>query len=350
MDMSKHIVIALLIIVMSLNVKSQDIHFSQYEQIPLLLNPAMTGVYKGDLRAFMNYKEQWSSFQDGKYETFLGSVEMKVLREGRKGGFISEGDFLAAGLVLYSDKTAYNALKNTKVSLSIASNKILSARHSLTAGLQAGYSQKRYDESKLTWDKQYSNGQFDPTLGTGENSVENSNYVDVSAGMLWRYRVAPAIVLNFGVAGFHLNKPKNSILIDQSTDLNQKIIVHAKTWIRFKKGTGFSIMPNVLFAKQGSQVETSAGSYLRYQLKSKSSSAAINREAILVGLNVRLKDAAVVTVLYEYHDYQLGLSYDVNVFSDLKTVSKGLGGFELSLRFIGSELFGGKTARIGPML
>lgn len=349
MKTGKIISLAILVLALSSDVRSQDLHFSQYEQIPLLLNPALTGIYKGDVRAFMNYKEQWSSIENGKYETFLGSLDMKVLKEKKKGGFISEGDFLAAGLVLYSDKTAYNALKKTKISLSLSSNKIISSRHSLTAGLQTGYTQKKYDDSQLTWNNQFNGYNFDPNLESGESSEASSTYMDVSAGLLWRYRVAPGMVLNLGVAGFHLNKPQNSISIDNSDDLSRKLIVHAKTWVKLKKNPQISIMPNLLFARQGTQMETSAGSYVRYQLKNKIASSAINNEAILVGVNYRLKDAAVVTVLYEYHEYQLGLSYDINT-SELNEVSKGLGGFELSLRYIGADLFGRKTEQIGPML
>jgi len=39
----------------------QDIHFSQNDVTPLLNNPAMTGIFMGNHRVVLNYKEQWKS-------------------------------------------------------------------------------------------------------------------------------------------------------------------------------------------------------------------------------------------------------------------------------------------------
>ncbi|MFH1322164.1 MAG: type IX secretion system membrane protein PorP/SprF [Bacteroidota bacterium] len=38
---------------------SQDIHFSQFYQTPLIINPALTGSFNGQVRVLMNYKDQW---------------------------------------------------------------------------------------------------------------------------------------------------------------------------------------------------------------------------------------------------------------------------------------------------
>ena len=45
-------------------------------------------------------------------------------------------------------------------------------------------------------------------------------------------------------------------------------------------------------------------------------------------------DAVIPYIAGEYKDFRLGLSYDVNV-SSLSEVSKGKGGFEVSLIYIG---------------
>lgn len=53
----------LLVIVMiyAENLHSQDIHFSQFYNIPMLVNPATTGSFDGDWQASAGYRNQWKS-------------------------------------------------------------------------------------------------------------------------------------------------------------------------------------------------------------------------------------------------------------------------------------------------
>ncbi len=39
----------------------QDIHFSQFFETPLLRNPALAGIFTGDLRVQALYRTQWNS-------------------------------------------------------------------------------------------------------------------------------------------------------------------------------------------------------------------------------------------------------------------------------------------------
>ena len=51
--------IVALMLVTNASLFSQDIHFSQYNETPQLINPAATGLYNGYVRAIINYKNQW---------------------------------------------------------------------------------------------------------------------------------------------------------------------------------------------------------------------------------------------------------------------------------------------------
>jgi len=44
---------------LSTNGFSQDIHFAQSSQTPLLINPGATGVYDGWERVIINHRNQW---------------------------------------------------------------------------------------------------------------------------------------------------------------------------------------------------------------------------------------------------------------------------------------------------
>src|SRR5690348_12595866 len=61
-----HLLIGLLCI--QCLVKAQDIHFSQFFETPLLRNPALAGIFTGDYRVQMVYRDQWRTVTNG-YKT-----------------------------------------------------------------------------------------------------------------------------------------------------------------------------------------------------------------------------------------------------------------------------------------
>lgn len=54
---------------------AQDIHFSQYNEVPSLMNPALIGS-QYVMRASIIYKDQWGSVT-APYRTYGASYEMK---------------------------------------------------------------------------------------------------------------------------------------------------------------------------------------------------------------------------------------------------------------------------------
>jgi len=57
-----------------------------------------------------------------------------------------------------------------------------------------------------------------------------------------------------------------------------------------------------------------------------------------------LQDAAIAVIKFEYANYAIGFSYDINM-SQLKTVTNTRGGFEISLRFISPGAFGRSSSK-----
>src|SRR5438552_17653677 len=55
---------------------AQDIGFSQFYEQPLLRNPALAGIFSGDIRLSASYRNQWQSVTVP-YRTFGLSSEMK---------------------------------------------------------------------------------------------------------------------------------------------------------------------------------------------------------------------------------------------------------------------------------
>ena len=60
----------------------QDIHFSQFFQAPLKVNPGLTGVFNGDQRAFFHYRDQWKGFAP--YKTYSLSLDAGLMKKKLK--------------------------------------------------------------------------------------------------------------------------------------------------------------------------------------------------------------------------------------------------------------------------
>jgi hypothetical protein len=142
---------------------------------------------------------------------------------------------------------------------------------------------------------------------------------------------------NIGISVFHFSQPKYSFK-GSNEKLYMKFVLHGDVLlsIPFSK-LGF--VPGFMLYKQGPATEIYAGSLIRYKLTQKSKYMRDkSSSAISVGGYYRAKDAGVVSLLIEYSNYAVGMSYDINT-SGLKTVSTGRGGFELTLRYVAANPF-----------
>ena len=55
-------IILVAVIFTSLTINAQDIHFSQYDASPIVLNPSLTGMYKDvNYKATNQYRSQWDA-------------------------------------------------------------------------------------------------------------------------------------------------------------------------------------------------------------------------------------------------------------------------------------------------
>ena len=61
----------------SLNSIAQDVHFSQFQNTPLLQNASFAGKVDGDFRAIVNYRSQWANVTSNPYQSFGANIDMR---------------------------------------------------------------------------------------------------------------------------------------------------------------------------------------------------------------------------------------------------------------------------------
>ena len=156
-------------------VGAQDIHFSQFYEAQLYQNPALAGLYKGDVHIQALFRSQWTSISSP-FETGYLSGEYK-LPVGR------QNDYITLGAQLMYDQAGTAALTTTLVEPAISYQKSLNADREmyLSVGFMGGLTQRRIDRSKITTDNQYDNpGGYD---GEDLCSGTSVSYPDGSAGI-----------------------------------------------------------------------------------------------------------------------------------------------------------------------
>ena len=326
---------------------AQDMHFSQFYETSSLINPAITGV-ESHLRATLQHKEQWRSITVP-FRTFAASFEMKINRKHSENGSGSrernKGLFsnLAWGLSLFSDKAGDANFGLTQANLSLSSHVPMNENNSIALGLQASIAQRSIDYSKLIWPDQYTGTGYDQNINPGEN-VSSSNFIygDFGAGLLWTYgkgemymTANDEIKANAGIAVYHINRPRESLITNNTEVLNLRYVIHGGASVGIKN-TSLSIAPNFMLNFQGPSQEIVLGLLFKHRLREDSKyTGKIKSAVVSMGGYYRNRDAIIPAVLIEIERYAVGVSYDLNV-SSLRAASSYRGGIELMVRFTGA--------------
>jgi type IX secretion system PorP/SprF family membrane protein len=330
---------------------AQDLHFSQYLEAPMMLNPALTSAYHA-FRGSINYREQWKSVTVP-YKTAGASFEMKLNktawnkeRSKRVEVYHKALKRICAGLMFFNDNAGDGNMHLLEIHASLASSVPLNDMNTLGAGLQGGYVQNSIGYSKLLWPDQFNGTAYDPSLSPGENySAQKYGYADFSAGLVWNHGYDQSDMSaqkNFkwtiGAALFHINRPKHGFYEGLNSRAYEKTVVHA----RFEFGNtqkNIAFLPAFMCAWQGPSRELLVGGMLRYRMKDETKYTGYVKGAYFsLGAHYRNKDAIIANSLLEFGNYAIGFSYDINV-SDLDSVSRYRGGFEIMIRYSGAKPF-----------
>lgn len=311
--------------------KSQDWHFSQFNEAPILINPANTGSYSGDYRANINYKNQWASIGNP-YKSMATSFDLPVLRNYN--GYKMTG----VGISILSDKAGKSNYGFTQINITGSQSVTVNKFQDISIGLAFGYGQVSANFSGLRWDNQYDGLNYDPSLPTGEsNFYPKSNYFDISVGFLARFFSRDLNETQIGFSASHLNRPWQATLSDVNDDvLRMKFILHGKSEIPLKNGKDLILIPSLYVAKQAVSSEVLAGVSVKSTLGVTSLYTGYNAASyIYIGGYYRLDDAIVANVAYEWRSsLKIGLSYDIN-FSQLTPATSSRGGMEVSISWLG---------------
>lgn len=302
----------------TLFVEGQDIHLSQFYQSPLLRNPALAGLFEGDIRIQGVYRDQWNSVTKA-YRTGSLNAEYK-LPVGQGDDYLTVGlqsYFDRAGSVSYTKLMFYPAI-NFHKSLSVERNMYISA------GFMGGWVQHSIDLTKVTTNSTYEG------MGINENITDPTYaYLDGSTGISFNTQIKddPESNLYLGIAYHHFNRPGNSFYRNKRVQLNPKWVFSGGLKLNVGEYSFVEIQGD--HYHQGSFKQTILGAMYGLKIGPYLDEPDYT---LSLGTFIRLQDALIPVLKLEYPPYAISFSYDANV-SKLKPSSLGRGGFEMSISF-----------------
>jgi len=316
------------------NAYSQDLHFSQYFNSPLLVNPANTGFSpESDYRLGVNYRNQWANITTNPYKTMSAWGDAKLFNNAMDNGWVGIG-----GAVL-QDVAGSGGLTSTKAFGSIAYHQLLGLGSLISTGFNVGWVNQRIDLTKLTFDDQWNGKFFDVTIPPNEPFAYSSvGYFDLQAGVNYAYFPTDNAYFNAGLSVMHINRPRESFF--SNSDVNTRVPVRYTAFLNgsFKINDQWIVNPNVYVSEMATAYEVVLGLNGHYNLSGDGNSQ------LIAGLYYRYKDALIPMAGYQLNDLSITVSYDATT-SSLSSYDQTQGAYELSIVKTGIFTSHGKTIK-----
>lgn len=323
---------------LGLRATAQDKQFTQFYAAPLTLNPALTGAFEGRYRVSAIYRDQWRNVLEEPVQSYAVAGDFRFTPRKKK----VVQDAIGLGLVFDNDRVGVLDFNTTQIGLSLAYHKSLDVdnRQYLSAGLQAGITQRNLNYESLRFHDQF-DGVSGYTGSTQEDlPANNFAYLDLSTGINYSAQLGRRSNVFVGLAYHHFNRP---VVAFDKTDTQNSDRLFARYSAQFAanmplggRQSRVTFLPRVLVSNQGPHFQTNVGANFRTAM------GEYRTSALHLGSWVRPvrnaegfgMDAAVILVGIEFNNVLLGLSYDLNL--QALSARQRQGAFEISIAYLGS--------------
>lgn len=333
----RFLLVALLLPMLSGTNHAQDFHYSQFYNAPLHLNPALTGIFRGDIRAMGNYKSQWTDVPVD-YKTVTLAIDKKFLKVINKDGFFS------GGAAFNYDRAGDSKLTWANLDLNLSYTKVFSPKIILSVGGKAALIQRSFDQGNLRYDNNFDVTRGDVNLGLPSGEAFDTDghiFPDFGVGVNLRlqskqtselvFRNDRRTKMDLGVALHHIFAPDQAFYDDAKVPLERRLSPYITGTLQVLPIV--DAVAGITYQNQGSfydELVMMLGG--RVWLKN-----TLNKQiSLMAGMGLRrdaIQDAYWPTFELSYNNLEVGLNYDFNT-SQFDIATENRGGMELSVRYI----------------
>lgn len=318
--------------------QAQDFHFSQVGETPMMINPGLTGFFKGWERFQVNHRNQWLG-ANTQFMTSAFSADLNLLKNRQE-----DNAHMGLGFFAFNDVGGDSKFGVQSAAVSVSGILPLSGKtHVLSLGIQSGFTARKADLTRLTFENQWNGTSFDQQIGSGEpGAIPSFRYFDASAGLVYQYNLSQnnftrndEHVLKIGASMYHINRPQLQYTNYLASNLYRKFVFHA-SYVRDIPSSYWSYEYNLVQFIQGPHFETILGGTLKNRMQNGTKATGYYQDAFFgFGLYLRVKDAVIPKVFYQMGGFKIGMTYDVTI-SRLRKAHKG-GSLEFSLVYCTSN-------------
>jgi len=332
------ILIAGLFIISLVKINAQDLHYSQFYNSPQNINPALTGIFKGDHRFTLSMRDQWR-FVPVPWFTLSGSYDRQY--------YFPKNDkhFLGFGAFFNHDRQGDSELNLSSLNFSGSYHRILTPNHIVSGGLVLGFASRGFNSTTLTWDKQWQDGAFNSGLGSGESfsDLERINFLESGVGFNYRYQKDSRTHVDAGISSLHLIRPRQSFYGADSVKLPRRISISAIGNIKIVNS--FDIQLHALHQLQGEYRETLFGGLGKIYLSQKRG----KEVQVHVGIGYRTANSFIPTMAIQFNNIYASLSYDIDTNEFNQILNSSRGGPEIHVRYIIANVKDLKEVKVCPI-
>jgi type IX secretion system PorP/SprF family membrane protein len=319
-----------LLILLQVNVWSQDQQYTQFYANPAYVNPAFAGA-SVQSRLSTQYRNQWSSIPGGfnafniSFDQFMPNINSGI------------------GLLVNYDKAGSGGLKTSQVSFQYAYEAKIKRNLFFRPALQFGYGQRSINFDKLLfYDQMIRDGN---PVSIEQGTIRPVGYFDFASGLLL---YGPKFWL--GVSAFHSNRPNESFYNTNQVPMFRKISAHGGVRLRVRGNSLSRLDQHIVIAanylSQQNFDQLDLGFYYEFSpvvlgvwyrgLPMKSNSYGYPNH-----------DAVAVLLGFQASRYKFGYSYDITVSS--LGIGSTAGSHELSLVYQWSNKHNQRSKKIRIM-
>lgn len=331
--MRKMIAILLFIFIWGITqkVNSQDLHYSQHVYNPLYYNPAFTGFIDSKFRINASYADRYrQAYGKEGMKTVFASGDMNI----PIGGVYSNNSNIGIGAYFYNHVAGENSIMDNVAALSLAYRIALDKdrRHTISAGANVSFVNRRYNYSSLQFGNQYDGVFYNPNINSGESTDYPSvNKLDAGIGLLYSFIGTDKFRGYIGTAISHIVPDKNNVI---SFGHGLRFNAHTGLEIDVKE---LSIQPSIMWDYQGKALELYTGILFKYKvIDTKDQKIAVFAGPYLRTYKSPISGFSMYTINamagVQFNDFQLFVTAD-NTINTSKNTFGGFNGFEVGLSY-----------------
>ena len=309
--------------------RGQSMHFSQYYNAPMLLNPANTALMPDDdYRVGANYRNQWAVVPVP-YNTFSAWGDFKL---GGNKNNETHNNWLGIGLGFFSDKAGDGNLSLSQFQGNIAYHLQLSKTFMVSLGFSGSVVQRSVNYDNLTFDAQWDGMTFNSNIGNAEKvGIIKTSYYKAAPGINFAYFPNESLYIKLGGSVDNINRPTESFYKTGKNTLDYRPIGNLDVLI--KTGPVLIVNPSAYYTVQSGAAELVVGSQFRTVLSNTNQLNPMIIQLIL-GAYYRVNDAAIGAAGVQIGGLQFMASYDFTM-SALAPYNAAYGALEFSLIYQG---------------